>query len=73
MEEDHPYMMIVISSSPVVATRMVRSSTGKEYPAFNRRVVRSSRTGPTKICLMIVQFDNEEKRNQSAHIINKNG
>lgn len=27
--------------------KMVRSSTGKEYPAFNRRVVRSSRTGPT--------------------------
>ena len=47
MEEDHPYMMIVIGSNPVVATIMVRSSTGKEYPAFNRRVQGSSPCGPT--------------------------
>ena len=47
MGEDHRYKVIVGSSNLPVATRLVRSSIGSEYPAFNRKVVGSSPTGPT--------------------------
>ena len=40
--------MIVASSNLAVATILARSSIGQMYPAFNRRVVSSNLTGPTK-------------------------
>ncbi len=47
MGEDHRYMMIVIGSNPIVATRVVRNSIGSEYRSFTPGVVSSSLTGPT--------------------------
>ena len=45
--EDYRYKVGVVGSIPTVATKLVRSSIGSEYPAFTRRVVSSSLTGPT--------------------------
>jgi hypothetical protein len=47
MVEIYYYKVEVVGSIPAVATKLVRSSIGREYPAFTRRVVSSSLTGPT--------------------------
>ncbi len=50
MEETCCYKAGVVGSIPTAATTQARSSMA-EYPAFNRRVVSSSLTGPTENCL----------------------
>ena len=47
MVENYLYTVGVVGSNPIVATKLVRNSTGSEYRSFTPGVESSSLSGPT--------------------------